>query len=78
MHRQIGASRISRAHGEDRRSPLPVSQVRIVSVNTNLPTSVCAWCTKVIHPGTREISHGICHACARALVATFEASPPAA
>jgi len=57
---------------------MPISPIRIVSVSTTLPTSVCAWCTKVIHPGTREVSHGICSACARALVATFEASPPAA
>ncbi|MCC6386682.1 MAG: hypothetical protein IT302_04795 [Dehalococcoidia bacterium] len=57
---------------------MPIPPFRIVSVSTTLPTSVCAWCTKVIHPGTREVSHGICHACARALIATFEASPPAA
>ena len=39
---------------------------------SNQPTVVCAWCTRVLSEGSRDVSHGICEQCARDVMSVAE------
>jgi len=47
------------------------------TVAPSLPTTVCAWCSRTLRTGNRDVSHGICHRCSRVLIAELD-RPPAA
>ena len=48
------------------------------TIAPSLPTTVCAWCSRTMHTGGRELSHGTCHRCSRTLIAEIDRRPPAA
>jgi hypothetical protein len=37
---------------------------KMVNAACRLPTLVCAWCKRVMKPGSPKVSHGICRGCA--------------
>ncbi len=47
------------------------------TVAPSLPITVCAWCSRTLRTGNRDVSHGICHRCSRVLIAELD-RPPAA
>jgi hypothetical protein len=56
----------------------PTRYALLTMTTTIGPTVVCAWCDRLMAAGTRAVSHGICHDCARAfLVALREYRAPA-
>jgi hypothetical protein len=43
-------------------------------VVTSSPTVVCAWCNRLLNAGGQVVSHGICSACERNVMAKYEAA----
>lgn len=43
-------------------------------MRTTKPTVVCAWCTRVLSEGSRDVTHGICDSCARDVLSLAEQS----
>jgi hypothetical protein len=48
-----------------------VGLVGVMAAIVNGPTVVCAWCNLTLFSGSNLISHGICGACSRELLAAI-------
>lgn len=44
------------------------------AVECSQVTVICAWCEAVVTPGSDQVSHGICTACARDFIARLPRS----